>query len=202
MAREILTAVAPLVRRAATYDGTRSWAPSLDCGADPTCVSALGPLLETVNDLARVSTLLWTEDGKNQPLRVRVLPHPLRAFAATAAQPVAVRLVAGEGHVDYFNQKPAETVLELDWTKRQTSALSVISASQDPVKSLEPPAMIVSGSPWSFFRLLQRARKEGAIRTWRIPAGDSDPVSISMTIRENVTDAFRFRAGGRGPAYP
>jgi type VI secretion system protein ImpL len=192
--RDILSAVAPLLRRNSQYDGSRAWGPSTICADDPACSKGLAPLLATVNDLAHLTALLWTEDGKTQPLRLRVLPHPLQA-AGAGPRPVAVRLVVGEGHVDYFNQKPAETVLELDWTKRQTATLSVDLASKDPVKAFEPPAVVVSGTPWSFLRLLQRGQRAGATRTWHIPAGETERVAVSLTVRENATDAFRIGAG-------
>jgi Intracellular multiplication and human macrophage-killing len=198
IARDVLAGVGPLVRRAAGYEGGQTWAASTNCAADPGCTSGIAPLLGTVNDLARLSALLWSEDGKTQPVRVRILPQPLRVAGNAASKPVAVRLVVGEGRVDYFNQRPAETVLEIDWTKRQTAALSVDVASKDPVKSFEPPAVVVSGSAWSFLRLLQKGHKEGSTRTWRVPTG-AEPITISFTVREGLTDAFRFGTGARRP---
>jgi hypothetical protein len=188
--RDVVGALTPLVRRAVGFEGTHAFTTSASCGGDASCVAAMAPLLGTINDLARVSALLWSDDGKMQPVRVRIIPHPLRVAANAAAKPVAVRLVVGDGRVDYFNQRPAETVLELDWTKRQTAALSVDMASKDPVKSFEPPAVVVSGTPWSFLRLLQKGQRSGSTRTWHVPTG-GDPIDISLTVREGITEAFR-----------
>lgn len=189
-------ALGSLIRRdSATYNGPRVWSAAPVCAQDAGCARGLQPLLGTLNDLERVTDLLWTEDGKTQPLRLRVLPHPLPALGNGGPRPVAVRLVAGDGHVDYFNQKPAETLLEMDWTKRQTSTLSVDLASKDPIKSFDPPTLVVSGTPWSLLRLLQKGQSQGATHTWRIPVDQRTAVSISLTVRENATDAFRVGAG-------
>jgi hypothetical protein len=194
VARDVVHAVAPLVRKAVGYEGGLGWGASNSCAADAACGPAVAPLVSTLNDLQRVSSLLWSDDGKTQPVRVRIVPHPLRVANNAAAKPVALRLVVGEGHLDYFNQRPAETVLEIDWTKRQTAALSVDMATKDPVKSFEPPAVVVSGTPWSFLRLLQKGTKEGSTRTWHVPTG-GEPINISLTVRESVSDAFRVGGG-------
>jgi type VI secretion system protein ImpL len=153
-----------------------------------------GALLATLDRLAAASDLLWDDAGKPRPLEVEITPRPFTLAAGGGPLPELVRLTVGETTVFYFNQRPKRSTLALDWTRDQNASLSV-QVKQDASLSLTPPAVVASGSPWSFFHLLQQADRHGSTYTWHVRLGPSQLLAVSY----DVVDRTAQRLGGAKP---
>jgi hypothetical protein len=199
LAAELEPAVAGLVVQARSWDGRARHRPAQPC-TDEVCVRVPGALLATLDRLAAASDLLWDDAGKPRPLEVEVTPRPFTLAGGAGPIPELIRLTVGETSLFYFNQRPRRSVLAIDWTRDQAATLSV-QLKQDGSLSLTPPAVAASGTPWSFFHLLQQAERRGSTYTWRIQLGPSQALTVSY----DVVDRSAQRLGGaralvsRGP---
>jgi hypothetical protein len=186
---EILPLVAGLVERTRSRDGRWHHASAHSCADDDVCVQVPGRLLATLDRLSRASDLFWDDAGKPRALAVNVTPRPFTVSGQAGPVPELVRLSAGEGSVFYFNQRPRRSQLEVDWTRDQVASLSV-QIKEEGTLSLTPPALVVGGTPWSLFRLLQQAQRRGSTYTWRVRLGPSQLLAVSYDIVDPTGEAL------------
>jgi type VI secretion system protein ImpL len=200
LAAELEPAVAGLVVQTQGWDGRARHRPAQPCTGDEVCVRVPGALLATLDRLAAASDLLWDDAGKPRPLEVEVTPRPFTLTGGDGPVPELIRLTVGETSLFYFNQRPKRSVLAIDWTRDQTATLSV-QLKQDGSLSLTPPAVAASGTPWSFYHLLQQGERRATTYTWRIRLGSSQVLTVSY----DVVDRAAQQLGGaravvsRGP---
>jgi len=185
LAVEIMPMLTGLVVRTRGWDGRARHRSA--CTGSASCVRVPQPLLTMLDRLASAADLLWDDAGKPRPLQVDVTPRPF--VVAGGPAPELVRLTVGEQSVFYFNQRPRRTTLALDWTQELTAALSV-QIKRDTSQTLTPPAIVVSGTPWSLFRLMQQAARRGATYTWRLRLGPSQTLDVSYDIVDGTAAAF------------
>ncbi len=185
LAIEIMPMLTGLVVRTRGWDGRARHASA--CGGGAPCVRVPQPLLHMLDRLATAADLLFDEAGKPRPLAIEVTPRPF--VVAGGPAPELVRLTVGDQSVFYFNQRPRRTTLALDWTQDVTAALSA-QVKHDTHNTLTPPAIVVTGSPWSLLRLMQQAARRGATHTWRLRLGPSQTLDVSYDIVDGTAAAF------------
>jgi len=187
-AADLLPAVTGLVVQTRGWDGRPRHRAAQPCTGDDVCLRVPGTLLATLDRLAAASDLLWDDAGKPRPLEVAITPRPF-TLAGGGPLPELVRLTVGESTVFYFNQRPKRSTLALDWTRDQTASLSV-QIKQDASLSLTPPAVVASGTPWSFFRLLEQAERHGSTYTWRVRLGPSQLLAVSYDVVDRMAQSL------------
>jgi hypothetical protein len=190
LAVELVPALTGLLERSRSWDGHPRHRSAHPCtSSSDVCVRVPAPLLVTLDRLAATAELLWDEAGKPRPLEVEVTPRPFTIAGFGGPVPELVRMTAGDASVLYFNQRPKRTVLALDWTRDQAASLSV-QIKQDSFLSLTPPAVVVAGTPWSFFHLLEQAEHHGPTHTWRIRLGPTQMLAVSYDVKDGTIDGF------------
>lgn len=190
LAADLEPAVAGLVSHGRGWDGHARHRAAQPCTGESICVRVPGALLATLDRLAAASELLWDDAGKPRPLDVEITPRPFTLDGSGGPLPEMIRLTVGETSLFYFNQRPKRSVLAVDWTHDHAATLSV-QVKQDGNLLLTPPAVTATGTPWSFFHLLQQAERHGTTYTWRIRLGPSQVLSVSY----DVVDATAQRLG-------
>jgi len=183
LAGELVPALAGLVVQGRSWEGRARYRQAHPCTSDEVCVRVPPALLATLDHLAAASELLWDDAGKPRPLEIAVTPRPFTLAAGDGPLPELVRLSVGESSVFYFNQRPRRSALALDWTRDQSASLSV-QLKQDGSLSLTPPAVMATGTPWSFFHLLQQADRHGSTYTWRVPIAQNQVLSVSYDVSD------------------
>jgi len=157
-------------------------------------------LLSTTSRLRRLTRALWTPEGVEKPFPLQVKPLPLPPVTNNEQVVTQTFLTCSNVSVYGFNQMPESKPFPLPWWRQETSAAGIELGKADS-KTRRYQSIDVAGSPWSFFRLLEKATWEGLTATWRIEneapgparsvrfAFDSDPwalfkVSSSRASRE------------------
>lgn len=154
------------------------------------CLEVPDALLGALDRAASFGEVLWDDTGKPRPLTVKITPRPFTLGAAEGPAPELVRLSAGDASVLYFNQRPRQTVLAVDWTKDQVSALEV-QLKDDGGGTATPPALVFGETPWSFFRLLERAERRGSTYTFRLRIAPTRVIAVSYEVKDPLEVAVR-----------
>lgn len=152
-------------------------------------------LLPLVNRAEEVSRRLFTPDGQRQILALSVRALPPRGLPEGTTV-MRSFLISGKSGRSAFVPSGVQTVLSLpvDWSQPSVAAvgvdLQVGSAPQ--TQSLDGPE-----SPWSLFRLLERAQLEDKTATWRLPGGEGKPeIEVSFTFSAAPFSLFHATQGG------
>lgn len=151
-------------------------------------------LLPTANRMSALAALLYDKTGKPKPLVVRVRPLPLarRAGAGNDASLVAASyLQAGGATVYGFNQRAEWTTLKIEWWHADSAAVGIAVGSGEARRSYR--AVSVLETPWSLWRLLQRASASGHVFTWQVPDADGRTTPVQFEIEEEPWARFALR---------
>jgi type VI secretion system protein ImpL len=113
-------------------------------------------MLGTLSRLARLSKLLWDEEGKPRPLTLKVQPQPLPAPPMPGVFVTMSSLKCGKTTAYGFNQSPTWQEFPVNWWDQQVSSivLELRSPARDAPQYLSLPW---NRSAWSCFRLFEEA---------------------------------------------
>ena len=113
-------------------------------------------MLLTLSRLARLSKLLWDDEGRARPLMLKVQPQPLPAPPMTGVFVTMSSLKCGKTTAYGFNQSPTWQEFPVSWWDQQVSSivLELRSPSRDVPQYLSLPW---NRSAWSCFRLFEEA---------------------------------------------
>ncbi|WP_257446964.1 type VI secretion protein IcmF/TssM N-terminal domain-containing protein [Archangium lipolyticum] len=113
-------------------------------------------MLVTLSRLARLSKLLWDDEGRPRPLMLKVQPQPLPAPPMPGVFVTMSSLKCGKTAAYGFNQSPTWQEFPLNWWDQQVSSivLELRSPARDVPQYLSLPW---NRSAWSCFRLFEEA---------------------------------------------
>jgi type VI secretion system protein ImpL len=169
-------------------------------------VSGPAGALATINDLARLSRTLWDADGNPTPLPIKITPQPLDATPVGGRVPVMAYLRSGSSAVYAFNQRPGSSTLALQWWDQGVSSI-ILEMRKPGTADSVTRALDESESPFSFFRLLCRARVPsaqrapaatgacatgGGPRAWDVPLDGSSTRPVTLTLDADPWAPFRI----------
>jgi type VI secretion system protein ImpL len=151
-------------------------------------------MLEIIRRMAELSNLLWTAEGKPQPLSVQVLPQPLPPSPVSGSFVTMSYLKCGKVTTFSFNQNPTWQEFPLNWWEPQPASIGL--EFRTPVsEERDYRAQEISRSFWSCFRLLEGASsKDGRQWTWTLmrKQGDSrQGVEVRFGVRGEPWVPFR-----------
>ncbi|MBL9005194.1 MAG: hypothetical protein JNJ46_13155 [Myxococcales bacterium] len=135
--------------------------------------NALGTLklsdsvLATASRLRRLTRALWTPEGAERPIALSVKPMPLPPVGGSEQVVTQTFLTCSNVSVYGFNQMPESKPFPLPWWRQETAAAGIELGKADS-KTRRYQSIDVASSPWSFYRLLEKATWEGLTATWRI----------------------------------
>jgi type VI secretion system protein ImpL len=153
-------------------------------------------MLETLTHLSELSKLLWSGEGKPQPLSLQVLPLPLPPSPVKDNFVTMSYLKCGKTTAFSFNQNPTWQEFPLSWWDPQSASIGLeLRSPENDERNYR--AMEVSRSFWSCFRLLESASvSEGRQWTWRLLQGkegarQKQGVEVRFGVRGEPWVAFR-----------
>jgi type VI secretion system protein ImpL len=151
-------------------------------------------MLETLSLLAELTSLLWSAEGKPQPLSLQVLPQPLPPSPVSGSFVTMSYLKCGKTTSFSFNQNPTWQEFPLNWWEPQPASIGL--EFRTPVsEERDYRAQEISRSFWSCFRLLESASaKDGRQWTWSLLKKQGDPrqgVEVSFGVRGEPWVPFR-----------
>jgi len=162
--------------------------------------------LATVNDLSRLSRALWDADGNPTALPIEITPQPLDATPVDGRVPTLAYLRSGSSAVYAFNQRPGPSTLALPWWDQGVSSI-IVKMNKPGTTDTATYSIDESESPFSFFRLLCRARGPNTRRTpaldeacdarrgprvWDIPLSGSSTRSVTFTLDTDPWTLFHI----------
>jgi hypothetical protein len=167
-----------------TVDGL--WEPKLSC--DLKLDSAL---YNAVNRLAKVSNILWDNEGNPQPIRMNVQSLPFEAGERAYPLPVLSYLVTGDEAYHNFNQNPSWHLISIEWWKANNSTVVLELANKNDSRTYRDTKVL--NSPWSFFELLKKAeQKEENVWQWALGSQLSEKVShVALKFEDNPWGLFQ-----------
>jgi len=151
-------------------------------------------MLEIISRMAELSSLLWTAEGKPQPLSVQVLPQPLPPSPVSDSFVTMSYLKCGKVTTFSFNQNPTWQDFPLSWWEPQPASIG-LEFRRPASEERDYRAQEISRSFWSCFRLLEGASaKDGRQWTWTLmrKQGDSrQGVEVRFGVRGEPWVPFR-----------
>jgi hypothetical protein len=154
-------------------------------------------LLATASRLRRLSKALWTEEGAEKPIALAVKPLPLPPVGGNEQVVTQTFLTCSNVSVYGFNQMPESKPFPLPWWRQETSAAG-IELGTAASKTRRYQSIDVASSPWSFFRLLEKAQWEGLTATWRIENEAPGPArSVRFGFDSDPWALFRSTSSSR-----
>ncbi|HWU88536.1 MAG TPA: type VI secretion protein IcmF/TssM N-terminal domain-containing protein [Kofleriaceae bacterium] len=169
-------------------------------------VSGPAGALATINDLARLSRALWDADGNPTPLPIKITPQPLDSSPVAGRVPTLAYLRSGSSAVYAFNQRPGASTLALQWWEQGISSM-IIEMRKPGTTDGVTYSIDESESPFSFFRLLCRARAPNpqrpqdpgrtcvagtGRRVWDIPLDRVSTRSVTLTLDADPWALFQI----------
>jgi hypothetical protein len=115
-------------------------------------------MLDTIADLEALSATLWDAGGKRVPLQLTIEPQALATKEYEGRVASMAYLSAGGSAVYAFNQRPEPQLLELRWWDQGTAIVSLTMTRPGDEEDVQERSIEESGSSFSFYRLLDRAR--------------------------------------------
>jgi type VI secretion system protein ImpL len=128
-------------------------------------------MLGRVNLIARLARAYFDRDGKRAPLALSATPLPLPKELDRSGYVTMSFLRAGGSTVFGFNQQPTARAFSPSWWGSDGASLGIMFG--DP-NSKETPdhadrSVDASASPWSLYRLLEKASFVGDTAVWTLP---------------------------------
>jgi len=143
-------------------------------------------LLPLVNRAEEISRRLFSADGQRQKLVLSAAAIPPQNIPEGSSV-VRSFVLAGKSGRSVFAPSgvAVEQELMIDWTEPTVAAVGVelqVGTGVPQTQSLEGPE-----SPWSFLRLLERARMSGRVAAWRLAgaSGEDERSAIEVSFRFN-----------------
>lgn len=152
-----------------------------------------------INAAGVLSARLWDEEGKPRPLRYRLTPVPFGSATHEGSAPTLVYLNVGPASLFNFNQKPATTTLELDWTAASSSSVGVQLTDGKTKEDTHLLEIAADESCFSFLRLLRKAAQPpthvkepaaGRLYTWQIPLEGGQTARAQVVVVDDPWETF------------
>jgi type VI secretion system protein ImpL len=152
-------------------------------------------MLLTLSRLARLSKLLWDDEGRARPLMLKVQPQPLPPPPMSGVFVTMSSLKCGKTTAYGFNQSPTWQEFPLSWWDQQVSSivLELRSPARDVPQYLSLPW---NRSAWSCFRLFEEAAvTTDQRRQWSLAlqgnGGNKRSLDISFGLKGDPWVPFR-----------
>ena len=158
-------------------------------------------MLETVNEVTRVSNILWDEKGAPKALTFSIKPHALPAAQDRVNIPVLCYLRMGQATVFAFNQQPTWQDLTVEWWKADSAAVGMAFESPHSRKRSHRE-LLVDRRHWALHRLLVRGLNVNPTTVaWSLdsPWGGA-PLSMEFLFKSDPWALFRL--WGKTSAWP
>lgn len=147
---------------------------------------------QVVNRLAKVSNLLWDQEGNPQCIHLMIRSLPFEKKENLYPVPILSYLITGEETFHNFNQNPAWHPIKVAWWKPNSSAIimELMNKKEDRFHREVKATNIL----WSFFELLCKGeKKESNTWQWKLPNPFGQDVStVSLEFQVNPWDLFQI----------
>ncbi len=150
-----------------------------------------GAFYQAVNRLAKISNILWDNEGNPQPLRLNIQSLPFESVSKTEPQPILSYLVTGDETFHNFNQNPDWHLINIEWWKENSSTVVLELSNKGDSRSYREEK--VMNTPWSFFELLKKAKsKQDNIWEWSLGNLQSPQVShVALKFEQDPWHLFQ-----------
>lgn len=142
-------------------------------------------ILVKLNQVQRITDLLWDKEGKCQAINLNIQAVPFRNDSEANPIVVLSYFVLGNQSIRNLNQIPTWQPLKIEWWKKNNSSVGVeLMSKYTNSKSYKSLQKI--DFDWSFFELLKEQNtQEGNIFTWNIKGDSSENYQVSFAFDKN-----------------
>ncbi|HEX8701263.1 MAG TPA: type VI secretion IcmF C-terminal domain-containing protein [Myxococcaceae bacterium] len=155
-------------------------------------------MVSTLNQVSRLSRILWDDEGKPMPISLQVRPLPLPRAPTPGDFVTMSYFKCGAASSFGFNQSPTWQEFPVSWWDQRTASLGVELRS--PVRDGKRYRTVeMANSSWSCFRLLDLGSfTDEQNMVWALPGPDGDvsaqELEVSFGLRGEPWAAFRRNA--------
>jgi type VI secretion system protein ImpL len=152
-------------------------------------------MVSTLNQVSRLSRILWDDEGKPVPISLQVRPLPLPRAPVPGDFVTMSYFKCGSASSFGFNQSPTWENFPVSWWDQRTASLGVELRS--PVREGKRYRTVeMANSSWSCFRLLELGSfTDEQNMVWALPGPEGDTSSqeleVSFGLRGEPWAAFR-----------
>jgi type VI secretion system protein ImpL len=152
-------------------------------------------MLSTLNQVSRLSRLLWDDQGKPLPISLQVRPLPLPRTPVPGDFVTMSYFKCGGASSFGFNQSPTWQDFPVNWWDQRTASLGVELRS--PLREGKRYRTVeMANSSWSCFRLLELGSfTDEQNMVWALPGPEGDAsaheLEVSFGLRGEPWAAFR-----------
>jgi hypothetical protein len=139
----------------------------------------------------RLTTALWTPDGKRRKLKLRLTPYELPTSQRGESLIALARLSLPGGAVQSFNQTLEPRTLGIEWWSDEEASLSVELLDRYASEVDSSPTVASKTGPWSFLSLLESGHVEDNVLTFRLYGETRKDAGIEFELHGDLRALFR-----------
>ncbi len=146
-------------------------------------------MMPTLKRLAKLRDLLYDHEGKPKAIVVVVKPLPLPPDRVGPYLVLAAYLQVGQTSAFGFNQRPDWIPLHVEWWHPEGAAAGAVF-SPDGLSKKVYRSLALPDAPWSFYSLLQSAKRTGDNWRWTVAAPSGEKVAVTFEMLGDPWEAF------------
>lgn len=157
----------------------------------PACILHLSDsLYASVNRLAKISRVLWDNEGNPQTIKLNVQSLPFESNGKIYPAPILSYLVTGDETFHNFNQSPSWHPIQIEWWKNNNSTVVLELSNKNKTRSYRD--IKVLSTAWSFFELLRKAAfQENNVWQWDLGGPVNEKTShVALKFEKNPWSLF------------
>ncbi|HYQ18322.1 MAG TPA: hypothetical protein VEQ58_21250, partial [Polyangiaceae bacterium] len=154
-------------------------------------LSAPRGMLELLQGAERLTTALWSADGKRRKLKLRLTPYELPSSPRGEPLVGLARLSLPGVAVQSFNQALEARTLGIEWWSEEEASLSVELLDRYASEVDSSPTLASKTGPWSFLSLLESGQVEDNVLSFYVFGEARKDARIEFEIRSDLRALFR-----------
>jgi hypothetical protein len=148
-------------------------------------------MLELLQGAERLTTALWTADGKRRKLKLRLTPYELPTSQRGESLIALARLSLPGAAVQSFNQTLEARTLGIEWWSDEEASLSVELLDRYASEVDSSPIVASKTGPWSFLSLLESGHVEDNVLTFYLYGDARKDAGIEFELHGDLRALFR-----------
>ncbi|HYP87844.1 MAG TPA: hypothetical protein VEQ59_06815 [Polyangiaceae bacterium] len=148
-------------------------------------------MLDLLQGAERLTTALWTPDGKRRKLKLRLTPYELPSSPRGESLVALARLSLPGAAVQSFNQALEPRTLGIEWWSEDEASLSVELLDRYASEVDSSPTLVSKTGPWSFLSLLESGQLEDNVLSFYLYGEARKDARIEFEVGSDLRALFR-----------
>lgn len=153
-------------------------------------------MLRQVNEVQRLTDLLWLEDATPKPISIYLRPMPSSATRRKdSLSAVLATLVVADQKVLAFNQKPSWHKIDYNWWEPSSASINVVLAEPGQANQ-NFRSLAVPNGMWSLYRIFVLAKHNQAagLFTWTVSGPQRSKATVRFRAKEDPWEPVTIKS--------